>query len=192
MRDKKLQSIVRMAAFSAIIAVLAQISLPLPNGVPITLQTFAIALCGFFLGPKAVISVIIYILVGALGIPVFAKLSGGIGTITGTTGGFIVGFIPMALLCGISKLFNIKDIKSAGSIIKIVFSLILAVIGLAVCHLMGTYHFATFTKRTFLEALPLVSYPFLIKDVLSIFLAYILSFSIELRLNPSSRKIQTY
>ena len=180
MRDKKLHFLVQSALFAAIIAVLAQLSIPLPNGVPITLQTFAIALCGFFLGIKAIVPVVIYVLIGAVGMPVFSSLKGGIGAITGATGGFIIGFIPM------SKLFKIRDFKNISSIIKIIISIIISLIGLAVCHYMGAIHFAKFTNKAFADVLPLVSYPFIVKDVLSIIFAYILAFSIELRLKRNN------
>ncbi len=183
MRDKKLYFLIQSGLFAAIIAVLAQLAIPMPNGVPITLQTFAIALCGFFLGVKAIIPVAIYILIGAVGVPVFANLKGGIGIITGATGGFIIGFIPMSVLCGVSKLFKIKESKNAASIVKIMVSIAISIAGLAICHYLGALHFAKFTKKSFMDVLPLVSYPFILKDVLSIIFAYILALSIELRLN---------
>jgi len=186
MRDKKLHFLVQSALFAAIIAVLAQLSIPLPNGVPITLQTFAIALCGFFLGIKAIVPVVIYVLIGAVGMPVFSSLKGGIGAITGATGGFIIGFIPMSILCGVSKLFKIRDFKNISSIIKIIISIIISLIGFAVCHYLGAIHFAKFTNKAFADVLPLVSYPFIVKDVLSIIFAYILAFSIELRLKRNN------
>jgi len=182
MRDKKLYFLIQSALFAAIIAVLAQLAIPMHNGVPITLQTFAIALCGFFLGIKAIVPVMIYILMGAVGMPVFANLKGGIGIITGATGGFIIGFMPMSILCGTSKLFKINSLKSASSIIKIIISIIISLVGLAICHCMGAFHFAKFTNKAFIDVLPLVSYPFILKDVLSIIFAYILAFSINLRL----------
>lgn len=182
MRDNRLQFFIQSALFAAIIAVLAQISIPMPGGVPITLQTFAVALCGFFLGLKALLAIAIYILVGAIGIPVFAQLKSGIGTILGNTGGFIIGFIPMTFLCGCSKLFKIKDLKAATSIIKVFLSLVIALIGLAICHYIGALHFAGFTKKSFYDVLPLVSYPFLVKDILSVIFAYFLAFALEKRI----------
>ena len=75
---------------TAIIAVLSQITIPLPTHVPVTLQTFAVALAGYFLGWKGgAVSALVYGLLGAIGVPVFAGWSGGFSVIVGYTGGFI-------------------------------------------------------------------------------------------------------
>jgi len=89
------------ALFAAIISILAQVNIPLPL-VPITGQTLAVGLAATILGSRyGTLSVILYALIGALGIPVFSEMSGGIGVIVGPTGGFIVGFIPTAFLTGL-------------------------------------------------------------------------------------------
>ena len=88
------------ALCAAIIAVLAQVSIPLPL-VPITGQTLAIGLVVTILGLKyGTYSVLLYILLGAIGHPVFQGFSGGLSVIVGPTGGYIVGFIPCALAIG--------------------------------------------------------------------------------------------
>ncbi|BDH61984.1 biotin synthesis protein BioY [Lysinibacillus sp. PLM2] len=91
-----------MTAFAAaIIAVLAQITIPLPL-VPITGQTLAIGLVVTILGTKyGTLSVLVYILLGAIGMPVFSGFSGGFAVLIGPTGGYIVGFIVQALVMGI-------------------------------------------------------------------------------------------
>jgi biotin transport system substrate-specific component len=99
-----------ISLFTALIAVLAQISIPLPGGVPLTLQTFAIPLAGIVLGPKrGTISALLYVLLGAIGIPVFASLTGGFGIILGVTGGFIVSFPIMALFAGFAANRTVKS-----------------------------------------------------------------------------------
>ena len=101
MNNKRISTltIVSIGLFTAIICVLSQIAIPLPTNVPITLQTFAIALAGYFLGwAKGTVSVIVYIFLGGVGVPVFANWKGGFGVLTGNTGGFIWGFILFALL----------------------------------------------------------------------------------------------
>ncbi|RUL56868.1 MULTISPECIES: biotin transporter BioY [Lysinibacillus] len=92
-----------VTAFSAaIIAVLAQISIPLPLGVPITGQTLAIGLIVTILGTKyGTLSVLLYILLGAAGLPVFSQFSGGLGILVGPTGGYIIGFLVQAFLMGL-------------------------------------------------------------------------------------------
>jgi biotin transport system substrate-specific component len=96
----KLRMMIVTALFAAIIGILAQITIPLPL-VPITGQTLAIGLAATILGAKfGTISVILYILIGAAGIPVFAEMSAGLSVIVGPTGGFLVGFIPTAFFIG--------------------------------------------------------------------------------------------
>ena len=87
---------------AAVMAVLSQISIPLPTGVPVTLQTFAVALCGYVLGVGMGGSALaVYLALGAVGLPVFAGFSGGVGSFLGVTGGFLWGFFLMSLLCGL-------------------------------------------------------------------------------------------
>lgn len=89
------------ALFAAIIGILAQVTIPLPL-VPITGQTLAVGLAATILGSRyGTLSVILYALIGAVGVPVFSEMSGGFGVIVGPTGGFIIGFIPAAFVTGI-------------------------------------------------------------------------------------------
>ncbi len=77
-----IRDICYIALFTALIAVLAQISIPLPGGVPLTLQTFAVPLAGLVLGSKrGTIATAVYVLLGAVGVPVFAGFSVGRGSL---------------------------------------------------------------------------------------------------------------
>lgn len=88
-----------IAIFTAAISILAQIAIPLPSGVPFTLQTFAITLAAIILGAKkGTIAVLIYLLLGAVGIPVFSGFKGGLQAFVGPTGGFLLSF-PFMTLC---------------------------------------------------------------------------------------------
>jgi biotin transport system substrate-specific component len=90
-----------MGIFTALMAVTAQISIPMPLGVPMTMQTFAILLAGVMLGAKrGFFATLAYVMLGAAGVPVFANFTGGMGIILGPTGGFIISFPIMALLAG--------------------------------------------------------------------------------------------
>jgi biotin transport system substrate-specific component len=100
MRESKIRTLCYIAIFTALIAVCAQISIPIST-VPLTMQTFAIMLAGVVLGKKnGTIAVLIYVLLGMAGVPVFAGFNGGIGIIFGRTGGFILSFPIMAFLAG--------------------------------------------------------------------------------------------
>jgi len=175
MKDSMITStktIVQVGMFAAIIVVLAQIAIPMPVGVPVTLQTFAIALCGYVLGKKnGVLSTGIYILMGVLGLPVFANFRGGIGVVFGMTGGFIWGFLVLAFLSGLHTQFKSKSIGIA-----------LGLIGLVICHVLGVIQFSVVTSTPLLKALFLVSVPYLIKDVISIVVAYFVASAVRNRL----------
>lgn len=157
-KSYKTRDTVYIGMFTAVLAVLSQISIPLPSGVPITLQTFGVALCGAVLGWKlATLSVLVYVFAGAIGVPVFSGMQGGAAILFGTTGGFIWGFVIMAALCGLAM--KVKS-KILGGIIGI--------IGLVITHLFGIIGFSLITNTNFMQAFVLVSLPYLIKDILSV------------------------
>ena len=166
------KDIVGVGMFAAGLAVLSQISIPMPSGVPITLQTFAVALAGVVLAWKlGTASVLVYILLGAVGVPVFAGFTGGAQALVNYTGGFIWGFLGMALLCGIGV--QMKN-KIAG--------ILLGTAGLAVCHLFGTIQFMVVMKMGLVESFLLASAPYLIKDVISVVLGFVVGGQIRTRL----------
>lgn len=100
MRNEHLKMLIVTALFAAIIGIMAQITIPLPL-VPITGQTLAIGLAATILGKRyGVLSVLVYIMLGIAGLPVFSEMSSGIGVVFGPTGGYIIGFIPAAFFIG--------------------------------------------------------------------------------------------
>lgn len=182
METKKVstKTLVMAGMFTAVLAVLSQISIPMPSGVPVTLQTFGVALCACVLGWKfGTASVLIYLLLGAVGVPVFAGFHGGVGAIVGSTGGFLIGFLPMALLTGLCKPAKNKIGTAAAS-----------AAGLAVCHLLGILQFMFLMKMGFVEAALLVSVPYLVKDIVSVVLAFMIGTAVKKALNAAD--ILTY
>ncbi|MDD2959889.1 MAG: biotin transporter BioY [Lachnospiraceae bacterium] len=170
------KSMVMAGMFAAVLAVLSQISIPMPSGVPVTLQTFAVALTGFVLGWKlGGMAVVIYVLLGAVGVPVFANLNGGIGVLVGTTGGFIWGFILMVLLCGLGTAQKSKVMTG-----------IFSALGLAVCHLAGILQFCGVMGMGFAQSALLVSIPYLVKDIISMVLAFLVGVVIRRYLNAAN------
>lgn len=166
------KEVVSVGMFAAVLAILSQISIPMPSGVPITLQTFAVALTGCVLAWKlGTASVLVYILLGAAGVPVFAGFNGGAQVLVNYTGGFIWGFLVMALLCGIGVQ---RKNKAVG--------VLLGLAGLSVCHLFGTLQFMVVMKMSFAESFLLASVPYLIKDVISFILAFVIGLQIRMRL----------
>ena len=156
----KTVDLVSVALFAAIIAILSQFSIPTPFGVPVALQTFAVALCGYFLGAKkGTAAVLVWIAIGAVGVPVFTGFKGGFAVLLGLTGGFIYGFIPLVLLCGIE--LKQKPLRIA-----------LGAVGIIACHLCGAAQYALLMGIDFLQSVLTVSVPFLIKDMVSIVVAF--------------------
>lgn len=173
----KTMGLVWIAMCTAVIAVLSQVTIPLPTNVPITLQTFAVAFAGYLLGWKSgAVSALVYMLLGAVGVPVFAGWSGGISFTTSFSGGFIYGFIPMALLCGLGAKFCSDKLTGKAAAIG------LGVCGLAACHLLGVIQFAVVAKCSPIQAFLTASAPYLIKDVISVAAAYIISVEVISRL----------
>ena len=86
--------------FTAVLVICSWLSIPAT--VPFTLQTLAIFLSAGLLGTrKSVAVVIVYLLLGAAGVPVFSGFRGGIGAILGPTGGYMIGFIPAVIIVGV-------------------------------------------------------------------------------------------
>lgn len=115
-QHERLKMSIVAAIFAAITAIFAQIIIPLPL-IPITGQTFAIGLAITVLGLHyGTISVLLYILLGAVGLPVFSGMTGGLGIIFGPTGGYIIGFLAQAIVMGIY--FNVFGTTKTHSIIS--------------------------------------------------------------------------
>lgn len=162
-------NLVMTGMFSALLIVLSQLSIPTPTGVPITLQTFAVAITGVIIGWKfGFLSTLIYILLGAVGLPVFANFNAGLQAIAGPTGGFIYGFLLMVILCGIG-----------GSRKKIIQGIVIGIIGLLGCHVLGINHYAFLSNISFWKSALLVSIPYLLKDVVSIVLAFVVGVKVK-------------
>ncbi|MBS3900852.1 MAG: biotin transporter BioY [Dethiobacter sp.] len=96
------RDLVLIALFAALTAIMAYIAVPMPAGLPpITGQTFAVMLAGLLLGAnKGAMSQIIYILLGVVGLPVFAGGTSGLSILVGRSGGFLIGFVLGAFLIG--------------------------------------------------------------------------------------------
>lgn len=161
------------AIFAAIIAVLAQLSIPLPGGVPLTLQTLAVMLAGVILGAKnGCIAVIIYILLGAVGLPVYAGFKGGLSTILGPTGGFIVSFWTISLCAGLGMRFGSRAKRNLDSLKLYYFFITIGILIGAVCnYIIGVVWFSTVTGNTSLNAIKLCVLPFVVTDLIKIVLA---------------------
>ncbi len=167
--DNKTVNNVRTALMAVLIAVCAWISIP--TEIPFTLQTFGVFLTLRLLkGKHGSLSVLIYILLGLIGAPVFANFSSGAGILLGPTGGYIIGFLFTGLIYWALERFIKNDYTE---------SLVLAA-GLAVCYLFGTIWFSHVMSAkgndfTFIQSLMICVVPYLIPDLLKLALSQILA-----------------
>ena len=103
-----------VAVFAALIAAFAMMPpVPVgPLGVPITLQTFSIALCGMVLGPwRGFAATLLYVVLGLVGLPIFSGMRGGIGILAGPSAGYIVSFALYALVAGLAARWAVRRFK---------------------------------------------------------------------------------
>lgn len=144
----------------------------IPMAVPFTLQTFAVFAVLLILGgERGTIATLIYVLMGAIGIPVFAGFSGGLGIVLGSTGGYIVGFIFMGLIfIAMTKAFGNKAVVEIAALL----------IGLFVCYAFGTAWFMYVYMRETGEVgiftvLTWCVFPFILPDLAKMAIAVIIS-----------------
>lgn len=164
--NTKIKNMLYCALFACLVTILAQIQIALPTLVPINLQTLGIYLVSLLLKPKlAFISILVYVFMGAIGLPVFSGFSGGLASILGPSGGYIFGFPIMALVTSLIVKRNQK----------LLFKIIALIIGTAVCYLIGTLWFIYTTNTSLVSALTMCVIPFLPGDTLKIIISIILT-----------------
>ena len=164
MTNTRTLDMIQIALFSAVLTVCSWVTIPIPFSlVPITLGTMGAALAGTVLGPgKGCASVIIYLTLGAMGIPVFHGFTGGLGVIAGPTGGYLIGYISIALIAGIVT--KEKDGREPSA----VKTAIEAALGILSCYVLGTAYYIFLTHTGIGSALMLCVIPFLPGDALKI------------------------
>lgn len=173
----KTRDLVLIALFAALIALCAWITIP--SFVPFTMQTFAVFMAASLLGGKrGTLAVLVYILLGAVGLPVFSGFNSGLGYLAGKTGGYIIGFIALAL-----TMWGVTKIGGRGWVVRGIGM----VAGLLVCYAFGTAWFMNVYIRTsgpvtLMTVLSWCVIPYIIPDLVKIALALYLSIRIERRI----------
>lgn len=172
----KTRDLVLVSMFAALTAVFAQISIPLPSGVPVTLQVLAVFLSGAILGSKlGALSQIVYLLLGAIGVPVFAGFSGGLQILIGFTGGYIWSFPIASFIIG----FIVRGYKGNNKVIAISLYTLGMAFGLIIIYILGTIQFSIVTEMTFKNSLGLAVLPYIIPDLVKLAIGVPLAYTVR-------------
>lgn len=156
------KNIAVIGVITAVTCILAPLSIPIGD-VPISFTNLVIYFGLYLLGTKrGTISYIVYLLIGLVGVPVFSSFTAGPGKLFGPTGGYLIGFIPMALIAGIV-------IEKSGR--KFIPGMIGMIVGTAVCYAFGTVWFVLVMKTSVQAALTMCVYPFIVFDIIKMVLA---------------------
>lgn len=164
----KIKKLILSSLFTCLIIIGAYISIPLPfTPIPFTLQLLFVLLSGIFLGPfYGSLSSIIYILLGALGFPVFSGGNSGIGHLFGKTGGFLFGFVVAPFITG--QIYRLNK--------KLLFVAI--ILGIFVIHLFGVLYLSKVLSLNIFKAFIVGSLPFIPVDLVKGVLTYIISITL--------------
>lgn len=174
----KTRDLVLIALFAALIALCAWITIP--SVVPFTMQTFGVFMAASLLGGKrGTLAVLVYILLGAVGLPVFSGFGSGVGYLLGKTGGYIIGFVGLTL-----TMWGVAKIGGNGAIVRAMGMLA----GLFVCYAFGTAWFMNVYMRangpvSLMTALSWCVIPYILPDLVKMALAMYLSSRIERRVS---------
>lgn len=173
MRYSKTTYMALCGLFAALMTICSYISIPLGfTPVPVNLATLGVFLTGGLLGRKyGTISMVVYVLIGAIGIPVFSEFRGGLSVLAGPTGGYIIGYIAAAFLVGLIIDGMMKD-RGAGAAQTRSRQLAICagamIVGLLACYLLGTVWFIVSTHTGVAASLAMCVLPFLPGDALKI------------------------
>lgn len=174
------RDIVMTGMFAAFLAVISQLAIPMPSGVPVTIQVFGIALVGTILGSgQGAMAVLVYILIGAVGAPVFANFQGGLQVITSTAGGYIIGWPFMAALCGIRTDFRNPKVNLG-------FQILFSLLGLAIVEALGAFQWVYLTQGDLRPILIYSFTAFIPKDIVITILAVFIGRSLKKRIEKIS------
>lgn len=168
----RLHILTHTAIITAITCIMAPMSIPV-GSVPISFTNLVIYLSLYLVGWKlSVLSVSIYILIGLIGLPVFSGFTGGVGKLVGPTGGYIVGFIPMAILAGlVIEKCSKRTVQFLG-----------LVLGTALCYILGTVWYCYETEAALGAALGMCVLPFVPVDLIKIVMVMLMAQPIKDRL----------
>ena len=175
-----------IALMTAVICILSPFSLNIPvSPVPISLGSMAVYFVVAVLGMKrGTVSVLLYILLGLVGLPVFSGFTGGAGKLFGPTGGYIIGYIFLALIFGWAIEYGSKLFPSDKS--ELFMSILGGIIGTIVLYLFGTVWLAILLKTDFISALWMGVIPYIPGDIVKFILAMVIGVQLRKRLKKAN------
>lgn len=175
MRNSKTANLTMVGLMTAVLCILGPLSLVIPiSPVPISLTNLAIYLAVILLGMKrGTLVTLVYLFIGFVGVPVFSAFTGGPGKLIGPTGGYLIGFIFLALIAG----YAVDRFPG-----KISWAVLGMVLGTLVLYALGTAWLAYSAGMTFTQALLAGVIPFIIGDAIKIGLAIMVGFPVKKRL----------
>ena len=177
MRSNSVKTMTMCAIMAALMCILGPMSIPI-GAVPISFTNLVIYLAVYLLGAKmGCISYLIYMLLGAVGLPVFSGYTGGIAKLAGPTGGYLVGFILLALISGIVLEKTNRNV---------IWSFVGMVAGTAVAYLFGTVWFVIQAQCTVSYAVRVCVFPFIPFDLIKMVIAIALGKVVFVALKKSS------
>ncbi|MBR2044152.1 MAG: biotin transporter BioY [Clostridia bacterium] len=177
MKEKALYKVCRAGLFAAIICVCSFIAFPV-GPVPVTLSLCCIMLAGIALSPlEAFAATLVYVIIGAVGLPVFSGGSGGIGVLLGPTGGYIWSYPLCALTISL-----ISHIKANKKLASYVLSFTGCMSGTFFCYCAGTVQYMLLTNASFYTALVTCIIPFVAVDIIKSFAATVMGISLKKKL----------
>lgn len=170
----KTKTMIICALFAAVMCVFSVITMPI-GPVPVTLGLFGVMITAVILGSgKAAIATAVFILLGAIGLPVFSGMKGGFSVLIGPTGGYIWSYVLVALLIGF---FAVKSYKNKWIAYIAIFTSCLA--GIAVCYALGTTQFMIVTGNDLTTSLTLCVLPFIAFDIAKAAAATVAGYSVR-------------
>lgn len=183
----QIRAAVLCGLFAAFTAVFSQISLPI-GPVPISCSLIAVYLAGLFLPVKtAALSQLVYLLLGIVGVPVFAGFQSGAARLAGPTGGYLLVYPVIALILSLAMVIYDKKLarKPLAARAAYIFSAML--VSLIVCYAAGTAWFTVFSGSTFQKAMRLTVVPFIAGDIAKIVLCTVITLSARERLQKLAK-----
>lgn len=160
----KYKNLCLIAMFAAFISVISPFSIPI-GAIPLSLATLSIYITAVCIGKRGTLSVLVFVVLGAIGLPVFSGFRGGFDVVSGLTGGYIIGYIPCAFIIGAVR----DKTKKFWPLIPA------ALIGTAILYAVGTAQYMLLSKNPLLPSLMGCVIPFLPGDAIKITIALLIS-----------------